>query len=113
METNSDSGINSGTIYRPQDLGGTEKYPILVWGNGACSQEGTSNQAALGEIASHGYFIIADGTPGSTAANGSGAAAPLLAYVTWAIAENDKPAARTTKASIRQRLQPMDFRAAD
>ena len=90
METNSGTGINTGTIYRPVDLGGAEKYPLLVWGEGGCSQDGTSNQVAMGEIASHGYFIIADGTPGSTAANGSGAAAPLLAYVTWAIAENGK-----------------------
>jgi len=91
MEINSGSGISTGTIYRPSDLGGTEKYPILVWGEGGCSQDGLSNQAAMGEIASHGYFIVADGTPGSTAANGSGAAAPLLAYITWAIAENSKP----------------------
>lgn len=91
METNSDSGINTGTIYRPADLGGTEKYPILVWGEGGCSQDGLSNQAAMGEIASHGYFIVADGTPGSTAASGSGDGKALLAYVTWAIAENDKP----------------------
>ena len=90
METNPDTGISTGTIYRPSDLGGAEKYPILVWGEGGCSQDGLSNQAAMGEIASHGYFIVADGTPGSTAANGSGAAAPLLAYITWAIAENGK-----------------------
>jgi hypothetical protein len=91
VETNSDPGINTGTIYRPTDLGGAEKYPIFVWGEGGCSQDGLSNQAAMGEIASHGYFIVADGTPGSTAANGSGVAAPLLAYITWAIAENEKP----------------------
>ncbi len=91
IETNSGTGISTGTIYRPTDLGGTEKYPIFVWGEGGCSQDGLSNQTAMAEIASHGYFIIADGTPGSTAANGSGAAAPLLAYITWAIAENSKP----------------------
>ena len=49
----------------------------------------------MGEIASHGYFVIADGTP-----NGSGKRSmdvgpvamgkPLLAYITWAIAENGK-----------------------
>ena len=41
VETNSDSGIKEGTIYRPTDLGGTEKYPIFVWGEGACSLDGT------------------------------------------------------------------------
>jgi hypothetical protein len=96
VETNSGAGIKEGTIYRPSDLGGTEKYPIFVWGNGACSQNGLSNTAAMGEIASHGYFVIADGTP-----NGSGSRSqtsdwvsmgkPLVAYISWAIAENDKP----------------------
>ncbi len=97
VEANSGPGINQGTIFRPADLGGTEKYPIFVWGEGGCSQDGLSNSAAMAEIASHGYFVIADGTP-----NGSGnrtqdrsmlaaMAAPLIAYIDWAIAENDKP----------------------
>ena len=97
VETNSDSGIKEGTIFRPTDLGGTEKYPIFVWGEGGCSENGLSNSAAMGEIASHGYFVIADGTPNGTASrsmdtsNIAGMGKPLLAYVTWAIAENDKP----------------------
>ncbi len=97
VETNSDPGISEGTIYRPADLGGDEKYPILVWGEGACSQNGLSNATAMAEIASHGYFVVADGTP-----NGTGnrpmdrsdletMGAPLIAYIDWAIAENEKP----------------------
>ena len=97
VETNSDDGINEGTIYRPADMGGAEKYPIFVWGNGACSRQGYSNATAMGEIASHGYFVVADGTPsgdGETIGMSNdveGMARPLLAYITWAIAENDKP----------------------
>jgi hypothetical protein len=97
VETNSDPGINAGTIYRPTDLGGAEKYPIFVWGEGACSQNGLSNQAAMGEIASHGYFVVADGTPNGTGnitmdrSNLPAMAAPLIAYIDWAIAENEKP----------------------
>jgi len=95
VETNADPGIKEGTIYRPTDLGGTEKYPIFVWGNGACSQDGLSNTAAMAEIASHGYFVIADGTPRgsggrSQTSNWVAMGKPLLAYVTWAIAENGK-----------------------
>jgi hypothetical protein len=97
VETNADAGIAKGTIFRPADLGGDEKYPVFVWGEGGCSQNGLSNSAAMAEIASHGYFVIADGTP-----NGTGnitmdrsmlaaMAAPLLAYVDWALAENEKP----------------------
>ena len=95
VETNSDSGIKEGTIYRPTDLGGTEKYPIFVWGNGACSQDGLSNTAAMAEIASYGYFVIADGAPHgsgsrSQTTNWVAMGKPLLAYVSWAIAENGK-----------------------
>jgi dienelactone hydrolase len=97
VETNADPGIREGTIFRPSDLGGAEKYPIFVWGEGGCSQNGLSNTAAMAEIASHGYFVIADGTP-----NGTGnrtqdrsmldaMAAPLIAYIDWAVAENEKP----------------------
>jgi hypothetical protein len=95
VETNSDSGIKCGTIFRPTDLGGSEKSPIFVWGEGGCSQNGLSNQAAMGEIASYGYFIVADGTPGGTGACTAGATMgdpkAFLDYITWAIAENDKP----------------------
>ena len=92
METNSASGIKCGTIYRPKDLSSTQKYPIFVWGEGACSQDGTSNQAAMAEIASQGYFVVADGTPGGTNACAGGQdGKALLDYITWAIAENGKP----------------------
>ncbi len=92
IETNSEDGIRCGTIFRPADLGGDEKYPIFVWGEGGCSQNGLSNQAAMGEIASWGYFIVADGTPGGDdSCSGGQDGAAFLDYITWAIAENDKP----------------------
>ena len=96
VETNSDPGISEGTIFRPTDLGGTEKYPIFAWGEGGCSENGLSNSAAMGELASHGYFVIADGIPNGSASRSqtsdtAGMGKPLLAYITWAIAENDKP----------------------
>jgi hypothetical protein len=99
IETNSGPGIAEGTIFRPTDLGGAEKYPILVWGESGCIQAGLSNEAAMGEFASHGYFVIADGTPNgaymprSNSMTGSTAdqAKPLLTYITWATAENEKP----------------------
>ncbi len=91
IETNPDPGIKCGTIFRPADLGGDQKYPIFVWGEGGCSQNGLSNQAAMGEIASWGYFIVADGTPGGTNACAGGQdGKAFLDYITWAIAENGK-----------------------
>ena len=92
IETSSENGIKCGTIFRPKDLKGAEKYPILVWGEGGCSQDGLSNQAAMAEIASWGYFIVADGTPGGqNACQSSQNGKPFLDYITWAIAENAKP----------------------
>lgn len=100
MESNSDSQVACGTIYRPQDLGGSEKYPIFVWGEGGCSRDGKSNQAAMAEIASHGYFVIADGPSSggncpsismpSTSADLLNMGKPMLGYIAWAIAENGK-----------------------
>jgi hypothetical protein len=87
IETNSDPGIKNGTIYRPSDLGSGKNYPIFVWGEGGCAQDGLSNKASMGEIASWGYFIVADGS----SANGGGTAAALLDYITWAIAQNSNP----------------------
>lgn len=98
IETNADAGIKDGTIFRPSDLKGTEKYPIFVWGQGGCSQNGMDASAAMAEIASHGYFVIADGVPGGggkanrpLTADMVAMGKPLLAYVDWAIAENGKP----------------------
>jgi hypothetical protein len=98
VESNSDPDISCGTIYRPADLGGAEKYPIFAWGEGACTRSGTSNTAAMAEIASHGYFVIADGPPNGGGNCGSiamstdyvGMGKPLLGYITWAIAESGK-----------------------
>lgn len=93
VETNSDPGINQGTIFRPADLGGDAKYPIFVWGQGGCSRDGLATEAAMAEIASHGYFVVADGTPKGTEPNRDlgGGGDVLLAYIDWVIAENEKP----------------------
>jgi hypothetical protein len=87
IETNSDQGIKSGTINRPADLGAGKNYPIFVWGEGGCEQNGYYYKETMGEFASRGYFVIADGS----SAGGGGTAAAMLAYITWAIAENRNP----------------------
>ena len=100
VEYNCSPGISTGTIFRPADMKGKEKYPIFVWGEGGCSQNGMSNAAAMAEIASHGYFVVADGTPtpagrGANIPMGSGDVSPmgkpLIGYIDWAIAENGRP----------------------
>ncbi len=91
VETNSEPGINEGTIYRPTDIGPGKKYPIFTWGNGACSRDGTGNSASMAEIASHGYFVIADGTPNGSGSRPMVLSDVLLKYISWAIAQNRKP----------------------
>lgn len=97
VETNTDPGIDEGTIIRPAKLEAGAKYPIFAWGQGGCAQDGLSNAAALGEIASYGYFVLSDGLPGGSGRSNRGLGdtvemgKPLLAYITWAIAENAKP----------------------
>jgi len=92
IETNSDAGIKCGTIFRPADLGPGKNYPIFVWGEGGCSQDGLSNRVAMGEIASWGYFIVADGTPGATGSCAGGQdGKQFLGYITWAIEQNKNP----------------------
>lgn len=91
VETNSDQGINEGTIYRPKDMAPGKKYPIFVWGNGACSRDGSSNSASMAELASHGYFVISDGTPGGSGSRQMVMSDVLLKYVNWAIEQNRKP----------------------
>jgi hypothetical protein len=53
------------TIYAPKTLP-AEKIPIILWGNGMCSDQGLGFRNFLTEIASHGYYIIANGKPEGT-----------------------------------------------
>lgn len=48
------------TIYRPAMLPGG-RLPIVLWGNGACRDNGLGNARFLREVASHGYLVVAVG----------------------------------------------------
>ena len=115
--------------FRPRDqrrhhfptrrLGGSEKYPIFVWGEGACSLNGLSNATAMAEIASHGYFVVADGTPNGTGSRPMDTVEPARHGRAAARVhrlghrrERASPAARTTRVSTRRRSLPTAFRAA-
>ncbi|MCR4853844.1 MAG: alpha/beta hydrolase [Prevotella sp.] len=52
------------TIFAPQDLsvfGKENPLPILVWGNGACSNSPWEHYKFLNEIASYGFLVVATG----------------------------------------------------
>lgn len=58
----SDPGLPTHTIYRPNDLSSVKgKLPIVSWGNGACSNAGTLFKVFLTQVASHGYMVISIG----------------------------------------------------
>ena len=52
------------TVFAPQDLsafGKNNPLPVLVWGNGACTNSPWEHFKFLNEIASHGFLVIATG----------------------------------------------------
>ena len=80
------SALPNHTIYRPTSLP-SERLPILVWGNGACSANGTSAYNFLREIASHGFLVISNGRPNG---GGSTNAQMLTQAMDWAVGENSR-----------------------
>ncbi len=87
-----DPGIPGHTVYRPSNLAAVaDDMPIVVWGNGACSANGTWFQEFLTPLSAHGVLIVASGTP-----NGSGTttSSMLIDAINWAVAENSRPASK-------------------
>ncbi len=85
------------TVFAPQDLSAFSKkkgLPVLVWGNGACTDSPWEHFKFLNEIASHGYLVIATGHipmveepyrgPMSTTEQ-------QIASIDWAFAQNADP----------------------
>ncbi len=82
------------TVFAPQDLSGfgrKKQLPVVVWGNGACTNSPWEHYKFLNEIASHGFLVIATGHipmeevpyhgPRSTSEQ-------QIQSVEWAIAQN-------------------------
>lgn len=92
-----DTGLATHTIFRPRDLsafGGSNRLPIVAWGNGSCRNNSGEYRNFLAEIASHGYLVVAIGPAAQTLVVGSGApgggsqSSQLWDGVEWAIAQN-------------------------
>jgi dienelactone hydrolase len=49
------------TVYLPADLSKAPKLPILLWANGGCRNTSVEFTRFLGELASHGYLVVAVG----------------------------------------------------
>ncbi|MET0343720.1 MAG: alpha/beta hydrolase [Polyangiales bacterium] len=101
-----DPGLPDYTIYRPEKLGALP-HPVLVWGNGGCSRDGTYFSKFLLEAASHGFVVVADGRPNGTGTRGLAPdGTPLVKGLDWILKENERPCSQyyhklaATKAAV-------------
>jgi len=77
-----DPTLDRHTIYAPA-TGPDTPMPVMVWGNGACSDDGTSAKTFLSEVASHGFVAIASGKPGGN--GGSTTAEWMTEAIEWVV----------------------------
>ncbi len=81
------------TLFQPQNLSkfsGSNKLPIIAWGNGACFDSPWEHVNFLNEVASHGFLVIGIGTmPKQTDTRSK--SQKLLDAIDWAIAQNSDP----------------------
>ena len=80
--------------------------PVVLWGNGGCRNNGLSASHFLREIASHGYFVIANGAPGEERAIVSALPPPPPPST-----QNTLPTERTTadETSVTQLLAGIEW----
>ena len=89
-----DPSLEAHTIFAPQNLapfGKGNKLPVLVWGNGACTNSPWEHYLFLNEISSHGFLVIATGYIPMTDERYRGpqsTSAQQIEAVDWAIAQN-------------------------
>ena len=86
------------TVFAPQDLtpfGPQKPLPVLVWGNGACTNSPWEHYRFLNEIASHGFLVVATGFIPMEEKPWQGPMSTTeqqLQSIDWAIAQNADPA---------------------
>lgn len=91
------SSLPEHTVFVPQDLskfGKKNPLPVLVWGNGACTNSPWEHFKFLNEIASQGYLVIATGfIPMEEKPYNGEMSTPQqqIESIDWAIAQNDNP----------------------
>jgi hypothetical protein len=90
------------TMYRPAQFEEGKTYPVLTWGNGTCAlPEGYGK--LLRHVASHGFIIVAANTRWTA---GSGASAPMIRAIEWALKANADP-----MSPLYKRIDPMKIGA--
>jgi hypothetical protein len=93
-----EASLEAHTVFVPEDLSafnGKNPLPVLVWGNGACSNSPWEHYKFLNEIASHGYLVLATGYIPMEEKPYQGlmsSAEQQIQSIDWAIAQNANPA---------------------
>ncbi|KAK3904063.1 alpha/beta-hydrolase [Staphylotrichum tortipilum] len=82
ISVSTDSALANHAIYIPTANTGTAKLPVLVWGEGGCTSDGSSNARFLNAVASYGYLVVASGAPGG---RGTTTAAMMTASIDFAV----------------------------
>ena len=90
-------GLPTHTIYYPEHSG-DEALPVLVWGNGACRNDGRSFFRTLTKVASHGFFVIAVGLYDTQAGAQSTTGHQMIEAIDWL--ESGPPLAAGLSARI-------------
>lgn len=89
--------LEAHTLFLPADLstfGPESPLPVVVWGNGACTNSPWEHFKFLNEIASHGYLVIATGYfPEEEIPYRGPMSTPeqQIQSINWAIAQNHDP----------------------
>jgi hypothetical protein len=85
------AGLPTHTIYYPTDLSAfpsKEKLPVLVWGNGACANDGKRFEKTLTKVASHGFLVVAVGLFEPKEGSPSTTGKQMIEGIDWAMKAN-------------------------
>lgn len=63
----SPASLPTHTVYRPAAIGSRARLPLVVFANGGCANLGNNYAELLGNIAAHGYLVVAIGPIGEVA----------------------------------------------
>ena len=91
------SGLAAHTVFVPQDLSAFNAgnpLPVLVWGNGACSNSPWEHYKFLNEIASHGFIVVATGfipMDDEPYRGRMSTTEQQIESIDWVMAQNDNP----------------------
>ena len=92
-----ETSLPAHTVFTPQDLAPfstKNPLPVLVWGNGACTNSPWEHYKFLNEIASHGYLVLATGYIPMEEAPYRGEMSTTqqqIESIDWAISQNNDP----------------------